>query len=214
MKAEKIGIIFVHGIGEQRRFSHLDGEVRPLLDALLRRPAQTTIEISAGNASTLLADQDTWSTQDGAPVRSVVKYDEISGGKTTKVERQLNFHEVWWANVNEQYTFKKQFLFWMWGLGMWLMPFQRDLRETGGVMRSPKFPKATGDAPQKGEVGKTRLQLYAISNLFLMGAFSIGAVIFVIKRVFGYSAPDFVRVFVSCMARFVHAGRADRRRVP
>src|SRR5438270_475410 len=73
-RAERIGIIFVHGIGEQRRFSHLDGEVRPLIDALLRRPAKTTIEISAGSASTLLADQDTWSTQDGAPVRAVVKY--------------------------------------------------------------------------------------------------------------------------------------------
>jgi hypothetical protein len=36
--AERIGIVLVHGIGEQRRFEHLEGEARLLIDALERRP--------------------------------------------------------------------------------------------------------------------------------------------------------------------------------
>lgn len=31
---EQVGVIFVHGIGEQRRFDHLDGQARFLIDAL------------------------------------------------------------------------------------------------------------------------------------------------------------------------------------
>jgi hypothetical protein len=91
-KVERVGIIFVHGIGEQRRFEHLDAEVRPFIDALYRRDSleELTIEILAGEASTLRADQDTWSAQ---PVRAVVCEAER--------ETHIFFHEVWWADVNE-----------------------------------------------------------------------------------------------------------------
>jgi hypothetical protein len=203
-KIEKIGIIFVHGIGEQRRFSHLDGEMRPLIDALLRRPAQTTIEISAGTHATLHADQDTWSTQEGAPVRAIVKEaakgrqvvngKEVETGKWT--ERQLFFHEVWWADVNEPYTFEKQWRFWLWGLAMWNIPLQKKPKLPPDYMKQASFPEGTLAKPaEKGDERTVRVQLFLVSNLFLMGAFSVGAIVFLTRRILGYAAPDFVRIF-------------------
>lgn len=35
---ERIGVILVHGIGEQRRFEHLSGEVRNLIAVLKANP--------------------------------------------------------------------------------------------------------------------------------------------------------------------------------
>lgn len=208
---KKIGIIFVHGIGEQRRFTHLDGEVRPLLEALKRGGATVTTEISGGTASTLRAEQDTWSTHDGAPVRAFV--DDPTHGKC-----RLDFHEVWWADVNEEYTFKKQVLFWLWGLGMWWIPFQPTGRATG-VTRLPEFPGAKDASERiskrifrerKGDPKSVRIQLYLVSNLFLMGAFSIGLVAYVAKRVFGYEPPDFVRVLVNYLSAVRLYSQAER----
>ncbi len=34
MVVEQVGVILVHGIGEQRRFEHLDGQLRALIGAL------------------------------------------------------------------------------------------------------------------------------------------------------------------------------------
>src|SRR5205085_1322063 len=49
-----------------------------------------------------------------------------------------------------------------------------------------------------------------ISNLFLMGAFSVGAVMFVIKRVLGYAGPDFVRTFVNYLSAVRLYTQAER----
>jgi hypothetical protein len=72
MPVTRIGIIYVHGIGEQRRFEHLDSQIRPLMDAIRRVVQGTdfTVEIVGGQASTLHADQDTWASQ---PVRAIVR---------------------------------------------------------------------------------------------------------------------------------------------
>src|SRR5205807_2809368 len=112
---EKIGVVFVHGIGEQRRFEHLDAEIRPLIDALTRRHASVTVEILGGDASTLHAERDTWKAQPSASVRAIVR--EPNGS-----EKHLCFHEVWWADVNEPYSLMKQVVFWLWGLSVGFYP--------------------------------------------------------------------------------------------
>ena len=188
--SERIGIIFVHGIGEQRRFEHLDAELRPLIDAIARRSGNSpvpraTIEIIAGQASTLHADQDTWSMQSGAPIRAVL--DE--GG----ARKELFFHEVWWADVNEPYSFGKQVRFWLWGLSMWANPSKRGSNLSGAeAMIAPAF----GAWGLRDEM-IMRAKLFGVGNIFAMAAFSLGAAIFFAKRLFGFSAPNIVRVFIN-----------------
>lgn len=186
---ERIGVIYVHGIGEQRRFQHLDGEIRPLIDAIRRRPRDPamSVEIVGGPASTLHADQDTWSMQPGAPVRAIVR----ENGRTT----EICFHEVWWADVNEPYSFQKEYSFWLWGLSVWAVPDKRGSNLPGAqaVMRMPTFPGGLS----WGQRLMARLKLLGVSNVFLMGAFSIGALTYLAKRLLDYSAPNVVRVFVN-----------------
>jgi hypothetical protein len=187
---DRIGIIYVHGIGEQRRFEHLDAQIRPLIDAIRRRPhdPNVTIEIVGAPTATLHADQDTWSVEPNAPVRAVFR---DRHGKT-----EIFFHEVWWADVNEPYSFKKELRFWGWGLSIWAFPRKLASNMAGAlaVMRPPDFPNG-GLRPRDRLVA--RLKLLGVSNVFLMGAFSVGALTFLAKRLLGLSPPNFVRVFVN-----------------
>ncbi len=182
---ERIGLIFVHGIGEQRRFEHLDAEIRPLIDAINRRPAAVTVEIVGGDASTLHAEHDTWSAQPGAPVRAIVR--DGSGP-----EKHLYFHEVWWADVNEAYSLKKQVRFWLWGLGIWLYPNVKRHLPGGAAMQYPHFSRWT---VLRGPI--VRVKLFFVSTIFLLAAASIGTLVFLAKRVLGLEPPNFVRVLVN-----------------
>ncbi len=189
MPRQRIGIIYVHGIGEQRRFEHLDAQLRPLIDAIRRRRGRPrmTAEIVGAATSALRADQDSWTAQPDAPVRIFV--DDGTGGT------EIFCHEVWWADVNEPYSLMKEMRFWFWGLSVWALPRKLRSRLPGAVavMRTPEFPGGLS----RGARLLARLQLLGVSNVFLMGALSIGAATFLAKRLFDFSAPDFVRVFVN-----------------
>jgi hypothetical protein len=182
---ERIGIIFVHGIGEQRRFEHLEAQLRPLIDAMRRRSSdlRMTIEIVGASASMLHADQDTWAAGTTAPVRAILR--DRSG------EKHLYFHEVWWADVNEPYTFAKEWRFWAWGLAVWNVPnkLRSTLRGASAMIR-PRFPHGL---TRRDEL-VARLKLFSVSNVFLMGAFTVGLAVYLARRLLGYSAPNVVRV--------------------
>src|SRR5258707_832276 len=104
----RIGVIVVHGIGEQRRFEHIDGQVRSVVAALQDRDGEknVTVEIVPAAGGAFHADQDSWSTS--PTVRVLVR----------KSNTELLFHEVWWADVNEPYSLMKQVRFWLWGLSI------------------------------------------------------------------------------------------------
>jgi hypothetical protein len=188
---ERIGIIFVHGIGEQRRFEHLEAQLRPLIDAMRRRSSdlRMTIEIVGASASMLHADQDTWAAGTTAPVRAILR--DRSG------EKHLYFHEVWWADVNEPYTFAKEWRFWAWGLAVWNVPnkLRSTLRGASAMIR-PRFPHGL---TRRDEL-VARLKLFSVSNVFLMGAFTVGLAVYLARRLLGYSAPNVVRVFVNYLS--------------
>jgi hypothetical protein len=197
-KEPRIGIILVHGIGEQRRFEHLDGELRPLIAALVRAgeavhgktdpddpPPNVTVEIVEGAASTLHADQDTWSTEFGAPVRVIVN--------DNGVRKHIHFHEVWWADVNEPYSLRKQIRFWCWGLSIWLVPSQLEFDLPGSAAMSlPKFPPEASESQYS-----LRFRLFCVCNIFAMAGFSLGAIVFFLKRLFGFQAPPIVKILVN-----------------
>src|SRR6266478_3634455 len=112
---EQIGVVVVHGIGEQRRFEHIDGQVRYIVSALrARKNAKVTVEITPAETAAFHAEQDTWGA--GPTVRVLVD-DPVSGNLV-----HIHFHEVWWADVNEPYSLFKQLRFWRWSLTVWLYP--------------------------------------------------------------------------------------------
>ena len=188
-RPERIGIIFVHGIGEQRRFEHLETHLRPLIDALIMRKGQmgtlATVEIIQGSTAALHAEQETWVANPEPAIRAVVR----ENGR----EQHLCFHEVWWADVNESYSLMKQVRFWLWGLSLWATPA---LDETGlagrGAMEMPSFKHW-----RWRDKLTARFRLFFVSNVFAVAAFSLGALVFLTKRLVGLNAPSPVRVFVN-----------------
>ncbi len=189
MPRERIGIIYVHGIGEQRRFEHLDSQVRPLIEAIRRRQGKPrmTAEIVGGAAAQLHAEQDSWTVQPGAPLRIFVD----DGGDGV----EIFCHEVWWADVNEPYSLMKQMKFWVWGLSVWALPSRLHMKLPGAkaAMRLPAFPGGL----TAGKLRSAQLKLFGVSNIFLMGALSIGAATFLAKRLLDFATFDVVRVFVN-----------------
>lgn len=190
---ERVGVILVHGIGEQKRFAHLDGEIRGIIAGLQRRPsaqqppARVTVEIMSSAAATYNSEQDTWASGADPSARITIK----EGGKET----QISLHEVWWADVNEPYSLAKQARFWWWGLSVWTFPRSATRDDLPSFAKSMLTPVTPGRTLLKAAF--TRFQLYLAGVFFLVTAFSLGAAVFFAKRLFGLEAPDFVRVFVN-----------------
>ena len=114
---ERIGIVLVHGIGEQGRFEHLSSEVRDLLAALDADPKlRCTVDTRSTRDSAVGAQEESWLAETGAPVRIDIRYDDDEGEEQ---QQSLDIHEVWWADLDDKATLWNRVKFWFWGLGMW-----------------------------------------------------------------------------------------------
>src|ERR1700684_1195483 len=97
-KVERVGVIIVHGIGEQKRFEFLEGETRKIVDAIIekydayqRRPEVTPV-LKTGGADQFLGAQENWVSHPNAPLHVLAELpDRIV---------DIAFHEVWWADIN------------------------------------------------------------------------------------------------------------------
>jgi len=185
---ESVGLILVHGIGEQRRFEHLASQVRDIVRAI-EKPGRTkiTVEIGSGSSAAFHAEQDAWSMGTKAPIRLLVRTDG-------QITHHIHVHEVWWGDVNEPYSLGKQIRFWLWGLSVWAYPRQGKRALAGtDVVASPVMPD--------GHTGlhelRTRLRLFAVGCYFLVGAFSVGAAAFLLQRLLNLRLPQFLRVLTN-----------------
>lgn len=191
---ERVGVVLVHGIGEQRRFEHIDGQVREIIRALKGGRGNTcevTVEVASGNSASFHAEQDSWALGNVAPVRALVR----DSGSGRLVE--ISFHEVWWADSNEPYSLAKQIRFWVWGLVIAFIPMKHHSTLAGSsYMRDPVAPGGR----TRGERLWVRARLFAVSVVSVLGAASLGLATFVAKRLLNIEPPDFVRAFVNYVA--------------
>jgi len=183
---QRVGVIVVHGIGEQRRFEHIDGQVRSVVAALQsRNGAQSvSVEIVPGQGAAFQADQDSWAV--GPTV--TVRVDDPTGPV------EIDFHEVWWADVNEPYSLIKQIRFWLWGLTLWIFPGKARIGLPGAVQTM--VPPVTEGLFWFW----VRLRLFFVAIVAVGGAASVGMLVFVAQRLFKLDMPDMLRVFVNYVA--------------
>jgi hypothetical protein len=186
---ERVGVILVHGVGEQRRFEHLDGEARNLISALLEnakiKDDKVTVEIKSAGASTFLADQDTWKGGSTETVRIIVKRAE---------QREINLclHEVWWGDVNEAYSLSKQFRFWLWGLAVWRYPEKAGSNLASADDVTPPYVP-TGISMRIW----VRIRLFGVGVVFALLGFSIGLISFLLKRLLELEPPDLLKTITN-----------------
>jgi hypothetical protein len=105
-KIEEIGLLLVHGIGEQKRLEHLRQTAKDLESAVASKPGVVRLAVQDNSAAS--APQDPSITIDAT----------IQDGKAPRRVR-LHLHEVWWADLGFVGGFFSQFRFWIWGLGQW-----------------------------------------------------------------------------------------------
>jgi hypothetical protein len=183
-----IGVVLVHGIGEQRRFEHLDWQGRDIIRAIAKQPGvDITVEIGTGHAAAFHAEQDTWDTDPGGAVKVFVRTDR-------QITHCLHFHEVWWADVNERYSLAKQLRFWLWGLAVWCYPPGTGSKLHGaGAVTSPNVP---GQRVVLFRLWQ-RARLFLVGMLFLVSSFSLGIGLLLIQRLLNLKTPDLIKTIIN-----------------
>ncbi|WP_375472490.1 tetratricopeptide repeat protein, partial [uncultured Nostoc sp.] len=113
---KKVGVLVVHGIGKQKQNEHLTSVVRNIAKTLKDDNSQGALEIQIttnfpNKSNTKKVEKDCISDT-GAFASIFVK---------NKINRitQIDFHEVWWADLGEPTTLKTLFSFWAWAFSLW-----------------------------------------------------------------------------------------------
>ena len=115
---ERIGVIFIHGIGEQAAFEHLESGAVELVQALRAKEPGKRITASVNTTSDAIykADRQTWRGEDCAPVW--IDVTDIATGTFQRIE----LREVWWADLDEEAGWKGFVTFLWWGCTLWARP--------------------------------------------------------------------------------------------
>jgi hypothetical protein len=187
---EDIGLVVVHGIGDQGRFDHLDAQVREIESALRARSrTRVTTVIQQYRSNTFESQQALWH---GDP--SVVL--SIDDGPTGK-QLAVHVHEVWWADINEPFSLGKQVRFWWWVLSIWLYPSKPgSALPTANAVRMPSLAKG----PRIANILWVRARLFGIAFVAVLGAASVGMLSFFAERILKLKPPKLLRIFVNYVA--------------
>jgi hypothetical protein len=98
---------------------------------------------------------------------------------------------VWWADVNERYSIAKQLRFWWWGLTVWAFPARPEAGELPGAIRM--VPPV---APNRSWIWD-RLRLWMVAAFFRLLGYSVGAITFLLTRLFNLNPPNSLRTLAN-----------------
>jgi hypothetical protein len=156
-----IGILAVHGMGEQSQFEHLKEVANQIAKALQEDRTfgklDVRIVVNTSPSGAFKSKEQTWDAATGAPV--VIE----AQSKLFKKQICFNFHEVWWADLGEPNTLQTAVEFWLWGLGLWL---------ERGYLKNPisdNYPTLLLPFTGKARISfGTRLEYFGIALLFVL----------------------------------------------
>lgn len=175
MPDKTVGVLVVHGVGEQRRFNHLEAQVRHLVAAMEdaqsgldhRQLSRITVEVRSSTDSEFGAEREMWLAEGQAPVRVDVL---SANGDLTRID----FREVWWADLDEPATPLNRIRFWAWGLSQWTL---RGFRAGKLIGAAKMF--LPGNENQRPPLIKLmdRVRLFAVGVIFvlILGSISLFA---------------------------------------
>jgi len=200
MPVEKVAVLLVHGIGEQKRFEHLEGETRKIVAAILadygarRRDVTITLSTAAGDA--YRGEQSSWVSGADAPLHALVEL-------PAKIV-DIAFHEVWWADVNEALTLGKQVRFWLWGLSL-AGTSTNNVQVLPGALAATRLPDHAGEL-----TWLHRARMAFVGILFGFSAFSIAFVNLILKRLESSPLPltDVIVNYLSAVKLYNQTKRA------
>ncbi len=120
-EVQRIGLLFVHGIGEQKRFEHLKASVSEFAELMANR----------NDTSCSVVDR----THDWKHAAGTVDPDGIAPITLNVRSGEQRFvfecHEAWWADLGARAGLTDSVKFWLWGFGQWCAPIYCDMDATG-----------------------------------------------------------------------------------
>ncbi|MBV9884715.1 MAG: hypothetical protein JO276_17025 [Sphingomonadaceae bacterium] len=117
-KRKRIGLLFVHGVGEQKRWEHLKSSTQELAELLLQTRPSSRLTVTDRT--------DDWPHPPGEPDPSGLAPITLAfDAGNTHVD--FDCHEVWWADLGARSGLGDVVSFWFWGLGQWCAPIYREL---------------------------------------------------------------------------------------
>ncbi|OGW66274.1 MAG: hypothetical protein A3H49_03070 [Nitrospirae bacterium RIFCSPLOWO2_02_FULL_62_14] len=173
----RIGILVIHGVGEQTQFEYLEAIAGNLFKALSQDPARKPqIQIRRGAQSQLHAPTESWRN-----VPAVVSW----WSQETQRWIDAHFHEVTWADLDIPDTFLNWWRLVGWGLAM---PGIKLVDST----RTFQARQQHVCLPVRLSVGRrlsVRIQLFGVSLLFFLMLTSINMFSWVLRRLSITFAP-------------------------
>lgn len=168
---KRIGILLIHGVGEQRRFEHLETETRHLVRALERLADENRVTVTTRTThdNAYLAEQVMWQADEHAPVE--LRF--VQGGEQVSIE----IREVWWADLDERNTLWSQVKFWAWGLAQWRVKVRKE--ELTDKLSTPTQP----------DLWVPRTQLFGLAYVFALVLVTLSLFNFVLSRLFKGKIP-------------------------
>jgi hypothetical protein len=100
-KIEEVGLLLIHGIGEQKKLEHLRCTASEFASALSGRPDLVRMAVI---------------DHTDAVFPEIIIDTMLARGKR---HVRFHLHEVWWADLGFRGGFLEQARFWSWGLGQW-----------------------------------------------------------------------------------------------
>ena len=191
-RATKIGVLLVHGVGEQRRFEHLEGEVREVVRALRELPGVEAVSVATRTSAdaAYLSEQVLWRADDGAPVQVQVR--RANAGPLV-----LEFREVWWADIDERSSLFSQVRFWLWGLAQWAVVGSRTSRQLTDFS-TMKLPGPPSGKRGLAEWLSIRGKLFLIAIFFCLVLLTLSLINFVLTKFLKgrLPGPDIIASYV------------------
>jgi hypothetical protein len=119
VKTNRIGILLVHGIGEQCQFEHLKEVGLKLAKAIEQDQTygklRVRLRLNSSSAGMVGATAQTWEAN---PVPMVIEVESSILEENFEIE----CHEVWWADIDPPASLGKFLEFCLWGLSLFTIP--------------------------------------------------------------------------------------------
>lgn len=180
----KVGILVVHGIGEQKKFQTVEEIVRDMATALKAETNLTVrIMINEQNTGAYAASQQTWQADNKEPLIIEIE-DKNNNNQVT----QLAFNEVWWADLGDPVSLQTQLSFWAWGLSLWSRKqYTNPNLGTSDRVRPPE--DMNGNKPKMNLKGRLRFFWVSLVILLVLPVLSFLSVI--LRKILGFDLrPD------------------------
>ena len=180
----RVGVLFVHGIGEQRKFQELEGVVRNIATALDSYDfLRVRVIVNSTDSGAYGASQPTWLADDNREPVII----EVTDKQTEEVTN-LAFREVWWSDLDEPASLKTQLTFWRWGLSLWSREkYTNPQYATSHKMREPG--KQNSSTPKISLGNRLRFFWVSLVIFLIMPLLSFLSVI--LRQVLGFDLrPD------------------------